>query len=117
MIELIQLINNWQQEADYLKFRRKNTYDTNARSVLLATYCRLRKCILEAELLLSDKHTGAITEAAHLANTVLGEVCQKEETSNIGVPGADSSETGDVGKNLGDFKPLIKGESPCDWDW
>jgi len=61
--------------------------------------------IQELTLLLSDKHTEAITEAAHVANTVLGEVCPhcgKALTAES--PGADSSETRDVRQNLGQLK-------------
>lgn len=52
-----------------------------------------------------NKHTEAITESAHFANTMLSEVCRKEETSNIGVIRADSSETWLVEQNLDKLKP------------
>lgn len=52
--------------------------------------------------LLSDKHTGAITVAAHSANTVLGDVCLCCGRRLSGSSGAATSETGDVGQNLGD---------------
>ncbi len=59
-------------------------------------------CIQELTLLLSDKHTGAITVAAHSANTVLGDVCLCCGRRLSGSSGAATSETGDVGQNLGD---------------
>lgn len=62
-------------------------------------------CIQELTLLLSDKHTEAITGAAHVANTLSGEVCPhcgKPLTAESS--GADSSETGDVRQNLGQLK-------------
>lgn len=52
-----------------------------------------------------NENTGAITEAAHSANTMLGEVCPhcgKPLTAESS--GADSSETGDVRQNLGQLK-------------
>lgn len=65
-----------------------------------------------------NKHTGAITEEAHLANTVLGDVCPHcRKSVRPVIYRASSSETGDVGQNLGDIEPLIKGESPFAWDW
>lgn len=50
-------------------------------------------------LLLSDKPTGAITEAAHSANTMLGECAASNTTQSIGDGGADSSETAVVRQN------------------
>lgn len=48
---------------------------------------------------LSDKPTGAITEAAHSANTMLSEVPTSESDTHIGDVGADSSETEIVKQN------------------
>lgn len=115
MIELQKLINKWKQEAALLSkeycVKGLTDFKDGAKG-------QLRICIRDAELLLSDKNTGAITESAHLANTVLGEVCPHcRKLITTESSGAGSGETGDVGQNLGDFEPLIKGESPCDWDW
>lgn len=63
---------------------------------------RAKYLIAQLPGLILRKHTGAITEAAHSANTVLGEVCPhcgKGLTAESS--GADSSETGDVRQNLG----------------
>jgi hypothetical protein len=48
---------------------------------------------------LSDKPTVAITEAAHSANTMLGEVATNESDTHIGGVGAGSSETEIVKQN------------------
>lgn len=65
----------------------------------------LETLIRKLTLLLSDKHTGAITESAHFANTMLSEVCRKKETSDKGISQADSSETWLVEQNLDKLKP------------
>lgn len=56
-------------------------------------------CIQKLTLLLSESNTGAITEAAHLANTDVGRSAASNDTSNIGDLAADSSETRLVGQN------------------
>lgn len=62
----------------------------------LEDYCSQ---LTEAELLLLNKPTKAITEAAHLANTMLGECADSDANQSIGVVGADSSETAVVRQN------------------
>lgn len=60
-------------------------------------------CVVErlekAGLLNFDKPTGAITEAAHSANTNVGRSADSDTTQSIGDGGADSSETAVVGQN------------------
>lgn len=62
-------------------------------------------CIQKLTLLLSDKHTEAITEEAHSANTMLGEVCPCCKRPTSEPYRASSSETGDVRQNLDKLKP------------
>lgn len=51
------------------------------------------------QLLLSESNTGAITEAAHSANTNVGRSAASKDVQSIGDGGADSSETAVVGQN------------------
>lgn len=51
------------------------------------------------ELLLSESNTGAITEAAHSANTNVGRSAASDTNQSIGDGGADSGETAVVGQN------------------
>lgn len=61
--------------------------------------------IQKLTLLLSDKHTEAITEEAHSANTMLGEVCPCCKRPTSETYRASSSETAVVGQNLDKLKP------------
>ena len=73
----------------------------NIRQPLQIEVRRLKFLIDEVDLFL-HKHTGAITVAAHSANTVLGDVCLCCGRRLSGSSRAATSETGDVGQNLGD---------------
>lgn len=55
--------------------------------------------MIEIGFLNFDKHTGAITEAAHFANTMLGEVPQEGHSNVSESSQAASSETSVVGQN------------------
>jgi len=63
---------------------------------------RAKYLIIQLPGLILRKPTEAITGAAHCANTVLGDVCLCCGRRLSGSSGAATSETGDVGQNLGD---------------
>ena len=70
-----------------IAIKQKHDYFKDA-DLLYARKYELEHLIIEAEKLLKE-NTGAITESAHFANTMLGEVPLQ----------ADSSETGSVRQN------------------
>jgi hypothetical protein len=98
MKELQELINEWKQKAAIME-SNFNVCGNTIRDFELQADCRrLLQCIYEAELLLC-KDTGAITETAHFANTMLGEVPPEVECSTINAAAAGSSETLAVRQN------------------
>ncbi len=99
-------MNNIQKLISELEVRSKSHSENSEKSNSLVEGCLLdgkkSECdfvIQKLKLLLSDKHTGAITEPAHFANTKLGECAASEKTSVNSTLAAGSSETGSVGQN------------------
>lgn len=99
----IQKLKEWAEDerekalADCMKIK----YDLNNEASLIPRrlYSAFSQIITAAELLLLNKPTGAITEAAHFANTMLSEVPTSENDTHIGDVGAGSSETEIVKQN------------------
>ena len=102
MKELQQLIDKWKLRVEY-GLRDQSRLARDKSYVLAALFGEQAKaistCITEVELLLLNKPTGAITEAAHSANTMLSEVPTSESDTHIGGVGADSSEAEIVKQN------------------
>ena len=101
-------MNNIQEYVDLLKAERQKAReeskhwkktDKPSGSYYEGISIGLLLAIEKAELLLLNKPTVAITEAAHSANTVLSEVPTSESDTHIGGVGADSSETEIVKQN------------------
>lgn len=99
----IQKLKNWAEAerekalADCMKI----DYDLNSEASLIPRrlYSAFSHIVTGAQLLLLNKPTVAITEAAHSANTMLSEVATSESDTRIGGVGADSSETEIVKQN------------------
>jgi hypothetical protein len=92
------------KQAGSIAFRA--TYGKFNRDANLLAVDSLRILLTEAELLLLDKHTGAITEADHFANTNVGRSLPPEGNPNSSESSQEASrETGDVRQNLEKPKP------------
>jgi hypothetical protein len=98
MKNLQELITKWKKEASDMERKVPNESEHMMWSRTRGKIHRLRQCITEAELLLCSD-TGAITETAHFANTMLGEVPPEVERPNIDDAAAGSSETLAVRQN------------------
>lgn len=100
MNKVIQLIQDKKAKLEHILYKAK-LIPNPSRDIerLIKEYEDECAQLTKAELLLSNKPTGAITEAAHSANTMLGECAASDTNQSIRDGGADSSETAVVGQN------------------
>jgi len=96
---LPELIDKWKE----IKFETKAWVNNLQPKYRIGTtiYTQLNQILFHIvnDLENLQKHTGAITESAHFANTMLGEVPQVGHSNNSERSQADSSETSVVGQN------------------
>lgn len=101
---LPELIDKWKE----IKFESEAWTKTLAPKYRIGTtvYTQVNQILFHIvdDLENLQKHTGAITEPAHFANTMLGEVCHKEGNSNNAENSrAGSSETLGILRSTGGF--------------